>query len=56
MDDRRPSGPFFYFTTPRKEQRMKKGKAVKDVIAYRKSCKAKGTGLSHYILMDRKAK
>ena len=28
----------------------------KDVIAYRKSCKAKGTGLSHYILMDKKAK
>jgi modified peptide precursor CbpA len=28
----------------------------KDVVACRKSCKAKGTGLSHYILMDRKAK
>ena len=28
----------------------------KAVIAYRKSCKATGTGLSHYILMDRKAK
>ena len=28
----------------------------KDVIAYRKSCQAKGTGLSHYILMDKKAK
>ncbi|NTW78316.1 MAG: modified peptide precursor CbpA, partial [Syntrophaceae bacterium] len=27
-----------------------------DVIAYRKGCEAKGTGLSHYILMDRKAK
>ena len=26
------------------------------VIAYRKSCKATGTGLSHYILADRKAK
>jgi len=26
----------------------------KDVIAYRKSCKARGTGLSHYVLMDRK--
>ncbi len=26
------------------------------VIAYRKGCKAKGTGLSHYILMDKKAK
>ena len=32
----------------------------KDVIAYRKTCKgtgkAQGTGLSHYILMDKKAK
>jgi modified peptide precursor CbpA len=26
------------------------------VIAYRKRCRAKGTGLSHYILMDKKAK
>lgn len=33
---------------------MKKSK--KDVIAFRKRCKAKGTGLSHYILMDRKGK
>ncbi len=31
-------------------------KKEKDVIAYRKSCKAKGVGLSHYILMDKKAK
>ena len=31
-------------------------KAKKSVIAHRKSCKASGTGLSHYILMDRKAK
>ena len=30
--------------------------AKEDVIAYRKGCKAEGTGLSHYILMDRKAK
>jgi len=35
---------------------MKKKTAKKDVIAYRKSCRAKGTGLSHYILMDRKGK
>jgi len=28
----------------------------KGVVAYRKSCKAKGTGLSHYILMHKKAK
>jgi modified peptide precursor CbpA len=31
-------------------------KSSKKVIAYRKSCTATGTGLSHYILMDRKAK
>lgn len=30
--------------------------AKEEVIAYRKGCKAEGTGLSHYILMDRKAK
>jgi len=35
---------------------MKKQPKKKDVIAYRKTCQAKGTGLSHYILMDRKAK
>lgn len=28
----------------------------KKVIAYRKHCKAVGTGLSHYILMNRKSK
>lgn len=33
------------------------GKSVaKAVIAYRKGCKATGTGLSHYILMNRKSK
>jgi modified peptide precursor CbpA len=26
----------------------------KSVVAFRKTCKATGTGLSHYILMDRK--
>jgi len=30
----------------------KQGK--KAVIAFRKACKARGTGLSHYILMDEK--
>ena len=30
--------------------------AKKGVIASRKSCKASGTGLSHYVLTDRKAK
>ena len=34
----------------------KKATPKKDVIAYRKTCKAQGTGLSHYILMDKKAK
>lgn len=28
----------------------------KDVIAYRKTCSADGTGLSHYILMGTEAK
>ncbi len=32
----------------------KKTKA--DVISHRRSCDAKGTGLSHYILMDKKEK
>ncbi len=27
-----------------------------DVIAIRKTCDAEGTGLSHYVLMDNKAK
>ena len=35
---------------------MKEKKVRNDVIAYRKGCKAKGTGLSHYILMNRKVK
>lgn len=30
--------------------------STKPVIAFRKVCKAKGTGLSHYILMAGKAK
>ncbi len=29
-------------------------KVKKAVIAYRKGCKAKGTGLSHYVLLDKK--
>lgn len=32
------------------------GRKAKPVIACRKSCKAEGTGLSHYILMDKKGK
>lgn len=38
---------------------MEKKKGTKnntDVIAIRKTCNADGTGLSHYILMDKKAK
>jgi modified peptide precursor CbpA len=31
-------------------------KAKADVISHRRSCDAKGTGLSHYILMDKKEK
>ncbi len=31
-------------------------KKEKDIIAYRKGCKARGTGLSHYILMNGKEK
>ena len=44
----------FLFQKGRKMQKPQKKE--KDVIAYRKSCKALGTGLSHYILMDKKAK
>ncbi len=35
---------------------MKSAKPKKDVIAFRRSCKADGTGLSHYILTDGKKK
>ncbi|HBO83429.1 MAG TPA: modified peptide precursor CbpA [Deltaproteobacteria bacterium] len=31
-------------------------KPKKEVISFRKTCDAKGTGLSHYILMNRKTK
>lgn len=43
------------FSTARKDARMKI-EPKKPVIAYRKTCPAKGTGLSHYILMNKKAK
>lgn len=33
---------------------MSQSKQAKPVIASRKSCNAAGTGLSHYILMDKK--
>ncbi|MDI6774578.1 MAG: modified peptide precursor CbpA [Verrucomicrobiota bacterium] len=37
---------------------MKRSKAKKSqaIVARRKACKANGAGLSHYILMDSKAK
>ncbi|MBS3921474.1 MAG: modified peptide precursor CbpA [Deltaproteobacteria bacterium] len=35
---------------------MKNRKKGKDVIAYRKACKANGTGLAHYILLNKKTK
>jgi len=46
------------FVTPfcnlSKENNLKKRKetAKKEIIAYRKSCDPKGTGLSHYIFSD----
>ncbi len=46
-----PDGPVSW-----KGSATMKSKRSKKVIAYRKSCKAKGVGLSHYILMDKKAK
>jgi len=39
-----------------KKEIEKDGEDEKDVIAFRNACDAKGTGLSHYILMDRKKK
>lgn len=44
------------FLSQKGRKMQKTEKKEKDVIAYRKSCKALGTGLSHYILMDKKAK
>ncbi len=46
--------PFFYKAG--KEKTMKKTEAGKPVIAFRKSCKTVGTGLSHYILIEKKKK
>jgi modified peptide precursor CbpA len=47
--------PFFPQVYLAKGESMTK-QSKKAVIAYRKTCPAKGTGLSHYILMDKKAK
>jgi len=35
---------------------MKKAKKKSAIISYRKTCKATGTGLSHYILTNRRNK
>ena len=55
-----PSAGTFFFCRPnsRKEANVKRTtkRKVKGVIAYRKSCDASGTGLSHYVLMDKKAR
>ncbi|MBF0426904.1 MAG: modified peptide precursor CbpA [Magnetococcales bacterium] len=40
----------------KKPEESKKVDTSKPVRAVRKSCTADGVGLSHYILMDRKAK
>jgi len=40
----------------KKQEKKKQAREKEEVIAYRKGCKAEGTGLSHYILMDRKEK
>ena len=37
-------------TPPKKQEREVK------IIAHRKTCDAEGTGLSHYILMDKQVK
>lgn len=42
-----------------KDKKVETGEAKEErkgdeVIAFRRACKATGTGLSHYILMDRK--
>jgi modified peptide precursor CbpA len=34
---------------------MKSPAKKKAVVAYRKTCEAKGTGLSHYILAEKKS-
>lgn len=31
----------------------KRRKTKKSLIAFRKKCKAKGTGLAHYVLLDK---
>ena len=52
----RLAGVLFSFGLFEKGITLSKQAEKKPVIAYRKKCQARGTGLSHYILMDRKAK
>jgi len=51
---RLPESFFLCRNNTNKEERAMSKKTK--VIAHRRSCKARGTGLSHYILMDKKAK
>ncbi len=53
---RYPSAETLFSLTRQEQKGMAMKKKTRKVIAYRKTCKAKGTGLSHYILMDRKSK
>ncbi len=39
-----------------KRKAVKKDNTKKDIISYRRVCDVQGTGLSHYILMDKKGK
>lgn len=38
------------------EMSQRKEKENQDIVAHRRSCKENGAGISHYILMDKKAK
>ena len=46
---------FFYARNNTTKEGRAMSKKTK-VIAHRRSCKAQGTGLAHYILMDKKAR
>jgi modified peptide precursor CbpA len=42
--------------SPESKPNTKSDKTRPDVIAIRKTCDAEGTGLSHYVLMDKLVK
>ena len=42
--------------TPRETSKKPRPQHRPDVIAIRKTCDAEGTGLSHYVLMDKQVK